>query len=393
MSNEAVIVGTARTAIGTAYKGSLVDVDAFALGGHAVVEAIKRSGVDPGIVDDVVLAESLYGGGVIARYAAVEAGLSNVPGAALNRHCASGLSSVQMAAASIMAGMDDVVVAGGVQSTSTAPRTPRRVPGTDDVDARWMSPSHRGTPDAPNMDMTITVGWNAATRVGISREDMDAWAARSHARAIAAIDDGRFEAQIVPVEVEARDGTRSVFAVDEHPRRNSTPEKLASLAPLHPEIPDFSITAGNSSGLNDGAAALVIADRSVCDREGLTPLAVVRSWASIAVDPAETGLAPAPAIERALRRAGVAVEDVALWEVNEAFASVPIAAVRALGLDEELVNPVGSGCSLGHPIAMTGTRMVISLIHELKERGGGIAVAAMCAGGGMGSATVLEVFA
>jgi acetyl-CoA C-acetyltransferase len=391
VSNEAVIVGAARTPIGTAYKGSLVDVDPFMLGGHVVVEAIKRSGIDPGIVDDIVLAESLYGGGVIARYAAVEAGLTHVPGAALNRHCASGLSAVQMAAASIMAGMDDVVVAGGVQSTSTAPRTPRRVPGTDEWDQRWMSPSHADTPDAPNMDMTITVGWNAATRVGITREDMDAWAARSHARAIAAIDDGRFESQIVPVELEARDGTRSVFSVDEHPRRNSTPEKLASLTPLHPEIPDFSITAGNSSGLNDGAAAVVIVDRSVCDRDGLAPLAVVRSWASIAVDPAETGLAPAPAIERALRRAGVAVGDVSLWEVNEAFASVPIAAVRALELDEELVNPVGSGCSLGHPIAMTGTRMVISLVHELKERGGGIAVAAMCAGGGMGSALVLEV--
>ncbi|HZN14238.1 MAG TPA: thiolase family protein [Acidimicrobiales bacterium] len=391
MSNEAVIVGAARTPIGTAYKGSLVDVDGFTLGGHVVVEAIKRSGVDPGIVDDVVLAESLYGGGVIARYAAVAAGLTHVPGAALNRHCASGLSAVQTAAASIMAGMDDVVVAGGVQSTSTAPRTPRRVPGTDEVDQRWMSPSHPGTPEAPNMDMTITVGWNTATSVGITREDMDAWAARSHNRAIAAIDDGRFEAQIAPVELEARDGTRSVFAVDEHPRRDSTPEKLATLAPLHPEIPGFGITAGNSSGLNDGAAALVIANRAVCERQALTPLAIIRSWASVAVEPADTGLAPAPAIERALRRAGVTVDDVSLWEINEAFASVPIAAVRALGLDEERVNTVGSGCSLGHPIAMTGTRMVISLMHELQQSGGGIAVAAMCAGGGMGSAIVVEV--
>ena len=270
MSNEAVIVGTARTPIGTAYKGSLVDVDAFTLGGNVVVEAIKRSGIDPGIVDDIVLGESLYGGGVIARYAAVAAGLTHVPGAAVNRHCASGLSAVQMAAASIMAGMDDVIVAGGVQSTSTAPRTPRRVPGTDDMDQRWLSPSHPDTPDAPNMDMTITVGMERGHPRRYQPRDMDAWAARSHARAIAAIDDGRFESQIVPVELEARDGDpKRVLRRRAPASRLHGGEAGVAAAPLHPEIPGFSITAGNSSGLNDGAAALVIADRSVCDRDSL----------------------------------------------------------------------------------------------------------------------------
>ncbi|MCU1486393.1 MAG: acetyl-CoA acetyltransferase [Actinomycetia bacterium] len=390
MANEAVIVSTARTAIGTAFKGSLVDVDALDLGTRAVAEAVRRAGIDPALVDDVVLSESLYGGGVIARYAALEAGLVNAPGMANNRHCASSLGAVQVAAASIMAGMDRVVVAGGTQSSSTSPRDSRRVPGTDDWED-WMSPSHRNTAEAPNLDMSITVGWNAATSAGISREDLDAWALRSHERAVAGIDRGAFDDEIFPIEVTRRDGSTVTFAVDEHPRRGSTLEKLASLKPLHPEIEGFSITAGNAAGINDGAGAMVLADRNLGQQLGLEPLAVVRSWASAGVAPADTGLAPITAIPKALERAGLSVGDVALWEINEAFASVPIAAARALGIDDELVNVLGSGCSLGHPIAMTGARMVMTTIHELRRRGGGIGVTAMCAGGGMATALVIEV--
>jgi acetyl-CoA C-acetyltransferase len=168
-------------------------------------------------------------------------------------------------------------------------------------------------------------------------------------------------------------------------------DKLARLKPLHPEIDGFSITAGNASGVNDGAAAVVISDRSFANSRGLDPLAVVRSWASVGVPPADTGLAPPAAIEKALARAGLSVGDVRLWEINEAFASVAVAATRKLGLDEDIVNVLGSGCSLGHPVAMTGTRMVLTLGHELRRRGGGIAVAAMCAGGGMATALVLEI--
>src|SRR5919109_2385931 len=182
MSREAVIVSGARTAVGTAYKGSLVDVDALELGTKAVAEAVRRSGLPPELVDDVVMGESLYGGGAIGRYAAIEAGLVNAPGIAHNRHCASGLAALQTAASSIIAGMDRVVVAGGVQSSSTAPKTNRRVPGTDDVEEDWLAPSHRETSDAPIRDMTITVGWNAAVKAGIGREEMDAWALRSHQR-------------------------------------------------------------------------------------------------------------------------------------------------------------------------------------------------------------------
>jgi acetyl-CoA acetyltransferase family protein len=390
-SREAVIVAGARTAVGTAYRGSLADVDALELGTRAVAEAVRRSGIEPDLVDDVVMGESLYGGGDIGRYAAIEAGLVNAPGVAHNRHCASGLAAVQSAAASVIAGMDRVVVAGGVQSSSTAPKTNRRVPGTDVWEEDWLAPSHRETPDAPIRDMTITVGWNAAVRAGVSREEMDAWALRSHQRAIAGIDAGSFTEEIFPLQVTRRDGTRFTFAADEHPRRNTSIEKLASLKPLHPEIEGFSITAGNSAGVNDGAAAMVVTDRAFADERGLEPLASVRAWASAGVPPAETGLAPAVAIPKALGRAGMSAGDVSLWEINEAFASVSVAATRALGLDEDIVNVLGSGCSLGHPIAMTGARMVLTLVHELRRRGGGVAVAAMCAGGGMATALVLDV--
>ncbi|OAA18918.1 acetyl-CoA C-acetyltransferase [Frankia sp. EI5c] len=388
--HEAVIVSTARTAIGTAVKGSLVDVDAFELGTRAVAEAVRRSGVDPADIDDVVLGESLYGGGDIARYAAIEAGFPGAPGVAHNRHCASGLVAIQTAAASIRSGMDRVVVAGGTNSSSTAPRSKRRRPGSDEVED-WYSPTHRNTAEAPNYDMSITVGWNAAVKAGVSREEMDAWALRSHQRAVAGNDAGSFKEEIFPIEVPRRDGTSFTFEVDEHPRRTTSMEKLAALKPLHPEIEGFSITAGNAAGANDGAAALVVTDGAYATANGLEPLGVVRAWASVGVPPAETGIAPTIAIPKALRRAGLSVADIDLWEINEAFASVAVAASRLLEIDEDRVNILGSGCSLGHPIAMTGARQVITLIHELRRRGGGLAVSAMCAGGGMASALVLEV--
>jgi acetyl-CoA acetyltransferase family protein len=387
---EAVIVATARTPIGTAMRGTLVDVDGLELGRLAVSEAMRRAGVDPALVDDVVLGESLYGGGDIARHAAIEAGMPHVPGVAHNRHCASGLAAVQTAAGSIRAGMDRVAVAGGVQSSSTMPRGLRRVPGTDDW-TDWFSPTHPDTLEAPNMDMSITVGWNAAVKAGVSREEMDAWALRSHRRAVASIDEGRFAAETFPVEVTRRDGTTVSFAVDEHPRRDTSMEKLASLGPLHPEVEGFSITAGNAAGANDGAAAMVMAAGDLAEALGLEPLATVRGWASVGVPPEDTGLAPTICIPKVLDRVGLGLDDVDLWEINEAFASMCVATTRILGIDEEIVNVQGSGCSLGHPIAMTGARMVISLVHELRRRGGGTGVAAMCAGGGMSSAVVLDV--
>lgn len=387
---DAVIVSAARTAIGTARKGTLLDVSAFDLAKYAVGEALKRSGIPGDEVDDLQVGESLQGGGDIARYAAVDLGLTNVPGVALNRHCASGMASVQGAAASIRAGMDRVVIAGGTESISTSPAAMKRTLGTDDM-APWMSPSHPETPGAPAFDMSITVGWNSAQKADVTREEMDAWACASHERAVAAIDAGKFEDEIFPIEVTKRDGETVSFSVDEHPRRGTTMEKLASLKPLHPEIEGFSITAGNSSGLNDAAAAVMLVDADYAKANGLEPLAVVRSWASAGVPPAETGLGPTLAIPKALERAGLGIGDVAVYEINEAFASMCVASTRILGIPHEITNVNGSGCSLGHPVACTGTRMIVTLIHELRRRGGGIGVASMCAGGGMGSATVIEV--
>ncbi len=387
---DAVIVSATRTAIGTAMKGTLVDVDAADLGKWAIGEALKRSGIPADDVDDIQMGEVLQGGGDLARYAAVELGLLHVPGVALQRHCASGMAAVQGAAASIMAGMDTVVIAGGAESVSSAPSSFKRVLGTDTAEP-WMSPSHPETPDAPAFDMSITVGWNAAEKVNVTREEMDFWSYESHRRAVEAIDEGRFDDEIFAIEVNRRDGETIVFKVDEHPRRTTTLEKLASLKPLHPEIEGFSITAGNASGLNDGSAAMVLVDSEYAKSNGVEPLATVRSWASAGVPPAETGLGPTLAIPKALKRASLTVADVDLFEINEAFASMCVASTRILGIPHEITNVSGSGCSLGHPIAATGARMIVTLVHELRRRGGGIGVASMCAGGGMGSATVIEV--
>jgi acetyl-CoA acyltransferase len=374
---EAVIVSALRTPIGTAMKGTLRDTTAYDLAHHVVAAAADR--LDGNAVDDVILGEGLYGGGVLARYAALTAGLTAVPGLAHNRHCAAGQAAVQSAAASVRAGMDELVIAGGVNSASTSPRSRFRIDG-EWVD--WTPPTHPDRPDAPNLDMSITVGWNAAVKAGISREEMDAWALGSHRKAIAAIDEGRFDEEIIPI-----DTPHGLFAIDEHPRRDTSMEKLAALKPLHPEIEGFSITAGNACGANDGAAVLTIAS----ERLGLPTLATVRAWASVGVDPAATGLAPVEVIPKALKRAGLSLSDVDLFEINEAFASMCVATVRMLGLDPDRVNVSGSGCSLGHPVAATGARMLVTLTHELRRRGGGIGVAAMCAGGGMGSATVIDV--
>lgn len=254
-----------------------------------------------------------------------------------------------------------------------------------------MPPSHPETQDAPTRDMSITVGWNTAKAVGITREEMDAWALRSHQRAVAAIDAGKFVDEIVPLKIQGRDGALTEFSVDEHPRRDTSMEKLAALKVLHPEIEGFSITAGNSSGTNDAAAALTLADEGVARAAGLTVLGSVKTWAAVGVEPRDTGLGAVRVIGKVLDRAGLSANDVTLWEINEAFASVPIAACREYGLDEDRVNIYGSGCSLGHPIAATGARMLTTLVHELGRRGGGIGVAAMCAGGGQGGAVVIEV--
>jgi acetyl-CoA acetyltransferase family protein len=388
----ACIVGAARTAIGTTRKGTLANVDAAELAKPVVSAAIERSGMDAEAFDDLLLAEVFQGGGDIARYVAVAQGLTHLPGVALNRQCASSLTAISLASAQIGAGMSRAMLAGGTESLSTAPIGRKRKPFTtgkepaDYIDP-WFSYSHPPTTDAPAMDMSITVAHNCAVHYGISRLAQDEWALRSHQRAVAAIDAGAFIEEIVPIAVPQPDGSSITFAVDEHPRRDSTLASLAGLKVLHPEIDGFTVTAGNSSGLNDAAAVVALAaPDSVVD-----PLARVLSWASIGVPPNRTGSGPIFAIPKALELAGRKIEDVALFEINEAFAAQAVACSRELGLDEDKVNVYGSGISLGHPIAATGARMVTSAIYELRRRGGGLGVLSMCAGGGMGSALVVEV--
>jgi acetyl-CoA C-acetyltransferase len=387
---DAVIISAARTPIGRANKGSLVDVDAFELARVAVGAAIDRSGVDPADIDDLVLAESLQGGGVIGRHTAVTLGLDHIPGLADNRHCAAGLSAVQIAAGSIRAGMDQLVVAGGTESLSSMPQVLKSIPASARDFQPWMSASHPETPDAPAFDMSITVGENTSRLAGLTRTDLDEWAARSHANACASIDNGWFEAQIVPVEVPDGSGGKFLFTTDEHPRPGTTVDTLAGLRPLHPELDAPTITAGNSAGINDAAAAVVLASREYADAHGHTPMARIRSWASVGVPPARTGMAPIDAIPKALARAGLGVDDIDLFEINEAFCSVTVAASRALGISYDILNVNGSGCSLGHPIAATGARMVVTMVNELARRDQTLGLVSMCAGGGMASALVLE---
>jgi acetyl-CoA acetyltransferase family protein len=389
--SEAFIVAGARTPIGRAFRGSLIDVDAAALAEIALRATIERSGVDPARIDDIVLAESLQGGGVLGRYVANRLGLINVPGLANNRHCAAGLSAVQIGAASIRAGMDDIVLAGGTESISSMPKLLKSVPASAGDPQPWSPSSHPDSPEAPAWDMSITVGENTARAANVTREQADEWAFHSHQRAAAAVASGRFDDEIVPVGVTDPDGSVRLFARDEHPRADTTMERLASLKPLHPELENPTVTAGNAAGINDAAAAVMLMSAAAAAEQGATPLARIVSWASVGIDPVLTGLAPTKAIPKALARAGMQIADIELFEINEAFCSMAVASSRILELDHSIVNVNGSGCGLGHPIAATGARMVVSMIHELRKRNQTVGCVAMCAGGGMGSALILEL--
>ncbi|MFE5027493.1 thiolase family protein [Streptomyces sp. NPDC056656] len=385
--NEAVILSAVRTPIATSFKGTLRDTSAEQLATVVVRAAVERSGLSGRDIDDVILAEELAGGGDIARYAAVAAGLTHVPGQAVNRHCAASLAAVGNAAAAVRAGMDRAVVAGGTHSASMNPALSWRIPGSDERRTGF-APTFPHYEDATD-DVVMSVGWNTAQEAGITRSELDAWAKRSHDRAVTAIDKGLFAEETVPVDA-VLDGKPVRFTTDEHPRRTSTLDKLATLPPLRPGIDGFSITAGNAAGVNDAAAALVVAGSDLAVERGREPLARIRAWAAVGVAPHRTGMAAVEVIPKVLDRAGLTVADVDVWEINEAFASVPIAACRLLGIDEEKVNLHGSGCSLGHPVAASGARMLTTLAFELRRRGGGIAVAAMCAAGGQGGAVVIE---
>jgi acetyl-CoA acetyltransferase family protein len=261
--SKAAIVAAARTPIGTARRGTLADVSAAELAKPVTAAVVARSGVEPADFDDLVLAEVLQGGGDGARYIAVDLGLVGIPGLAVNRQCASSLSAVAVGAGQIASGMSRAILAGGMESCSTSPQLRKRTPFRSGREADdytdWVPLSHPPTPDAPALDMSITVAHNCAVQFGITREEQDAWALRSHERAVKAIDAGSFVDEIVSVEVPQADGSSVTFAVDEHPRRGGSMDTLAGLKVLHPEIEGFSVTAGNSSGINDAAAVVALA--------------------------------------------------------------------------------------------------------------------------------------
>ena len=381
---DVVIASAVRTPIGTSYKGTLAATTAQQLSEVAVGAALERSGVPAEAIEDLVMGESMQGGGNIARYTAIELGLDSVPGAAIQRWCASGMSAVNYLAANIASGMVECGIAGGTESMSTAPATMK--PGPDGSQQSWLPAAHPETDITPAFNMAMTVGENTARIAGVTREQADEWAFHSHQRAIAAIDNGYFDAELVPVPL----GDGNNFSVDEHPRRTSSLEKLASLPVINPMLEGAIVTPGNSSGLNDGAAAMVLCSRKFASSHGLTPLATIRSWASAADMVERNGLAPTLAIPKALKLAGIGIDDVDAVEINEAFSSMAVASSRELGLEHAITNQVGSGCSLGHPIACTGARMLVTMAHQLARTDTQWGVAAMCAAGGMGAATVIE---
>jgi acetyl-CoA acyltransferase len=388
---DPVIVAATRTPIGRSGR-SLAGLSIRDIGMQTVSAVIAAAGLDAADIDDVILGEVLQGGGCTARYIANALGLPpDTPGGAVQRQCATGMMAVQEAAANIRSEMAEVVIAGGIETMTRGPMLFEKSPFPFGGVERFLPPSHPDTADAPNTNMLITVGENTARECGITREESDEWSYHSNMRAVAATDDGRFATEIVPVTVPAGRGETVTVSVDEHPRRDTSLEKLAALPVL--SGPGGTVTAGNSSGIADGGAALVVTARAYAEAHGMEPLATVRSWNNCGIEPARTGLAPTICVPRALARAGLSESDVDLVEINEAFASMAVASSRKLGFPHDIVNVNGGAVGIGHPIAASGARILVTLIHELRRRGGGIGVGTLCAGGGMGAATVVEVHA
>ena len=395
---EAWIVSAVRTPIGR-HGGALRSVRPDDLAALVVAAAVERSGIDPALIDDVVLGNANGAGEEnrnVARMAALLAGLPvEVAGQTINRLCGSGLQAVNSAAHAIMVGDGDVMVAGGVESMTRAPIVAlkaesafqRGAPQVADTTLGWRFVN----PRLEAMYPAIPLGETAelvAERWGVSREDQDAFALLSQQRAAAAIASGRFDDQLVTVTIPQRGAEPIVVDRDEHPRADTTAEGLATLKPAFRE--DGSVTAGNASGISDGAAALVLVEAGRARALGLRPLARVVSTAVAGVDPSVMGMGPVPATRKALERAGLTVADLDLVEINEAFASQSVACLRELELDPSRVNVNGGAIALGHPLGMSGARLAIMLIHELRARGGRYGLATMCIGVGQGIATVVE---
>ncbi|AGL01371.1 acetyl-CoA C-acetyltransferase [Desulfoscipio gibsoniae] len=389
---EAVIVSSVRTAVGK-YGGSLTAIPAADMGALVIAEALRRAGIEPGQVEEVIMGNVLQAGlgQNPARQASVKAGIPyEVPAWTLNKVCGSGLKTVGLAAQLIAAGEADIIVAGGTENMSAAPYLVEK--------GRW---GYR-MGDAKLVDAMIRDGlWcafndvhmgitaeNIASKYGITREDQDVFSLGSQQKAIAAIDEGRFKDEILPVQMPSKKGEPVYFDTDEFPRRGTTLEGLAKLKPAFKK--DGTVTAGNASGINDAAAAVVVMSAEKATELGLKPLFTIRSAASAGVDPAYMGLGPIPSSRKALAKAGLTIADMDLIEANEAFAAQALAVVRELEMPADITNVNGGAIAIGHPIGCSGTRILVSLLYEMKRRGSKYGLATLCIGGGQGTAMVVE---
>jgi len=387
-----VILGTARTPFGK-MGGALASLDATDLGGHVIEAALERSNVDPGQVQQVVFGQVLQAGQgqIPSRQAQIKGGIpKEVPSETINKVCASGMRTIGLADQAIRAGDTEVAVTGGMESMSSAPyllpgaRFGFRMGDVKAIDAM----THDGLTNPFTHQQMINEASQVSNELEITRVDMDRFAERSHRLAAEATDAGRLAEEIAGVTVKSRKGESTVEA-DEAIRPDTTLETLAKLKAIGGE--DATHTAGNAPGVNDGAGAIVVASSEWAEREGKTPLATVLSYGTVADDFPYLAKTPANAAKQALEKIGKSPDEVDLWEINEAFASVALNSVRMLGVDEEKVNVNGGAIALGHPIGASGSRIVGALVHELQRRGGGLGVAAICSGGGQGDAIVIEV--
>ena len=389
---EVVIVAAVRTPIGS-FGGSLKDISTVDLGSLVIKNAIERAGLEPEQVDEVIMGNVL-GAGLgqnVARQMSVHAGVPvTVPAFTINKVCGSGLKAVQLAVQAVLCGDAEVVVAGGAENMSQAPyilpnqRWGSRMGNATVVDTMLRDGLTDGFED---YHMGITAE-NVAEQYGITREDQDSFALQSQKRAVVAVESGRFKEEIIPVEIPQRRGEPLVFDMDEFPRKDVSLEGLSKLRPAFQK--DGSVTAGNSSGINDGAAAVVVMSAEKAKELGITVLATIKSYASAGLDPKVMGCGPIYASRKALEKAGLTVADLDLVESNEAFAAQACAVAKELNLDLEKVNVNGGAISLGHPIGASGCRILVTLLHEMQKRDAKRGLATLCIGGGMGTALIVE---
>ena len=390
---EAVIVAAVRTAIGS-FNGSLKDISAPELGAAVIKDALKQAGVQPDQVDEIIMGNVLQAGlgQNPARQAAIKAGIpESASSMTINKVCGSGLKAVHLAAQAIIAGDAEVVVAGGMENMSQAPYLLKNSRGGFKMGDQKLVDSmiSDGLWCAFNDYHMGVTAENLCSKYEIGRGEQDEFAAASQEKAVKAVEEGKFKDEIVPIQIPKRKGDPLIFETDEYPKKGTTAEKLGGLRAAFKK--DGSVTAGNASGINDGAAALVVMSRAKAEELGLKPLVVIKANASAGVDPSIMGIGPVTAVKKALGKAGMTLEEMELIEANEAFAAQSLAVDRELNFNKEILNVNGGAIALGHPIGASGARILVTLIHEMKRRNAKTGLATLCIGGGQGVATVVEL--